>query len=136
MPLRRMLLYLSPVLSSPFFFHLNGKNKGSLQHRSATRLPFVTDFSVVRQRSGPYALLYYQVFLLPANGRALMSRIDLGFYVSAHEQNDVRFSYSYFTIFQRHMQLFLLAPISPNQSLQFALSVLIDGDNKDKNIFI
>ena len=67
------------------------KLKGRLQHRDAVRLPLMTDFIVVRQPSSPYVWNRYQVLLLPANPPAKMSGFDIGFMVSAHQQDVARF---------------------------------------------
>ena len=52
------------------------KLKGRLQHRDAVRIPLMTDFIVVRQPTGPYALHRFRVLSLPANHRSLRPASD------------------------------------------------------------
>ena len=52
---------------NPYIYGILANLKGRFLCRSRWHLPFMTDFSVVRQHSSSYVWLCFQVFLLPAN---------------------------------------------------------------------
>lgn len=77
---------------TPFFFPIRlYKIKKETTTPQCCAPPLMTDFIVVHQHSSPNVWNHYQVLSLPANPPVYTSRFAIGFKVSPHQQDVVRF---------------------------------------------